>query len=108
MVTRVVHTAPERGNYRNLALTAVFPSGWEILNDRIGEEEVASDDADYRDIRDDRVCTYFDLPAGKEKVFRTRLSAAYTGTFHHPSVTCEAMYDHEVRAETAAFDCSVE
>ncbi len=108
MVTRVVHTAPERGHYRNMALTAVFPSGWEILNDRLGEEENTSDAADYQDIRDDRVCTYFDLPVGGEKVFRTRLSAAYAGTFHHPAVSCEAMYDHEVRAATESFVCSVE
>ncbi|MCR5714685.1 MAG: hypothetical protein K6F98_07145 [Bacteroidales bacterium] len=108
MVTRVAHTALERGHYRNMALTAVFPSGWEILNDRLGEEENTSDAADYQDIRDDRVCTYFDLPVGGEKVFRTRLSAAYAGTFHHPAVSCEAMYDHEVRAATESFVCSVE
>ncbi|MCW5897780.1 MAG: hypothetical protein KIT10_00810 [Flavobacteriales bacterium] len=85
---------------RNLALTLVFPSGWEIRNARM--EGVAGRQGNsgytYQDIRDDRVMTYFDLPKGRTMVYRVMLNAAYTGRYYLPGAHCEAMYDHTVNA----------
>lgn len=78
----------------NLALTQMVPSGWEILNTRLFEAEYGIKEStyDYRDIRDDRVNTYFSLTQGQTKTFVLILNAAYKGEFNQPSVWCEAMY----------------
>jgi uncharacterized protein YfaS (alpha-2-macroglobulin family) len=90
-------------NYLDLALTHIIPSGWEIFNERMtNDENTASDACTYRDIRDDRVLTYFDLPRGKTVVFKVRLQASYLGTFTLPAIQCEAMYDASINARTAA------
>ena len=87
----------------NLALTFPLPSGWEIYNQRLFSENVAAQNAfDYQDIRDDRSIWYFSLPMRTSKTFKLRLRAAYEGTYTLPSVTCEAMYDSAVAANTAS------
>ena len=87
-----------RGEYRQMALTQIFPSGWEIHNNRMDDTEsgIKSSLATYQNIRDDRVYTYFDLNAGEKKVFRTVLNASYEGRFYLPTVSCEAMYDNTI------------
>ncbi len=90
-----------RGNYEQLALTMVFPSGWEIHNSRMNENEkatVQSSPYTYQDIRDDRVYTYFNLPANTSKVFRFQYNASYAGDFYLPTVAVEAMYDNMISA----------
>ena len=89
-----------RGQYQNLALTQVFPSGWEINNLRLTDDEntVKADYGDYQDIRDDRVYTYFGLSPGSARTFRTILTASYSGTYYLPAVSCEAMYDNSIYA----------
>ena len=89
-----------RGEYQNLALSQIFPSGWEINNLRITDDEstVKADHGDYQDIRDDRVYTYFGLSPGASRTFKTILTATYGGTFYLPAVSCEAMYDNSVYA----------
>jgi hypothetical protein len=47
---------------------------------------------DYRDIRDDRVNTFFSLKQGESKSFVLILNAAYKGEFFQPSIWCGAMY----------------
>ena len=78
----------------DLALVQIFPSGWEIFNERIIDSGTsnASANYNYQDIRDDRVLTYFNLGAGKSKTFRIRLQAAYKGRFYLPATSCQAMY----------------
>jgi len=90
----------QREAYKELALTTIFPSGWEILNGRLNDVEspLKSDMFDYQDVRDDRVNTYFDLKPGERKTFRILLNAAYEGRFYLPSVQCEAMYDNLIQA----------
>jgi uncharacterized protein YfaS (alpha-2-macroglobulin family) len=90
----------KRGRYDNLALTQIFPSGWEILNTRMtgGEEAFKSAESDYRDIRDDRVNTYFSLPEGKEVTYYVMLNAAYAGKYYLPATYCEAMYNNSITA----------
>ncbi|MGZ3874350.1 MAG: alpha-2-macroglobulin family protein [Mucilaginibacter sp.] len=89
-----------RGRYDNLALTQIFPSGWEILNTRMmnGAEAFPSSESDYRDIRDDRVNTYFSLPEGKEVTYYVMLNAAYAGRYYLPATYCSAMYNNTITA----------
>ena len=54
----------------------------------------------YRDFRDDRVYSYFDLNANQYKKYAVILNAAYKGTFYMPGVGCEAMYDKTINAYT--------
>jgi uncharacterized protein YfaS (alpha-2-macroglobulin family) len=102
-VVKVSNTTPAL-DHLNLALTHIIPSGWEIFNERMtnDEGETVSDRYTYRDIRDDRVLTYFDLSRGKSVVFKIRLQASYVGTFTLPAIFCEAMYDASVNARTTA------
>jgi uncharacterized protein YfaS (alpha-2-macroglobulin family) len=106
----------------NLALTQLVPAGWEIRNDRL--EDVATEGtrsqdenlqhrfwwvpgpyrseamrtAEYTDIRDDRLYRYFNLGAGEQIFFETRLNAAYLGKFYLPGAGIEAMYDAKLHA----------
>lgn len=78
--------------YADLALTHIFPAGWEITSER----DLSS--LTYQDIRDDRVLSYFDLSRGESKEIPVKLTATYKGRYYLPSVYCEAMYDNAVRA----------
>lgn len=98
-----VHHPGLRANYQEMALTQIFPSGWEIRNLRMeaGPSVHITDKPRYMDIRDDRVFSYFDLAKNQTKTFRVLLNAAYPGKFYLPSVYCEAMYDHSIHARKA-------
>ena len=87
-------------NYRNLALTQTFPSGWEIINDRLTgvDNKFTSSTSTYQDIRDDRIHTYFNLNKGEKKTFYTRLTATYQGDYYLPNQVCKAMYDESIFA----------
>jgi len=89
-----------RDHYRELALTQMFPSGWEIRNLRMDQVESLrmKDRPDYQDIRDDRVYSYFGLNKNESKTFVVMLNAAYLGEFFLPAVYCEAMYDKTIHA----------
>lgn len=100
-------------DYTNLALTQIIPSGWEIYNERLITPEDVESGASatsytYRDIRDDRVLTYFDLKRGETKTFRVRLQASYAGSFILPAIRCAAMYAPGVQARTRASRVVVE
>ena len=99
----------------NLALSQLVPAGWEIRNERMENADTRgerSDDhareqywwvpaawrgqlrqAEYLDIRDDRVLRYFSLAAGESIFFETRVNAAYLGKYYLPGTGVEAMYD---------------
>jgi len=90
-------------DYKEMALTQIFPSGWEIRNLRL-EGNTTTDSGDksrYQDIRDDRVYTYFDIAKNKTKKYKVILNAAYLGRFYLPTVYCEAMYDNDINASKA-------
>jgi len=83
----------------DVALSQIFPSGWEIVNNRLlGTVNKNADQADFIDIRDDRVYQYFDLKASQSKTFKVSLISAYTGSYYLPGVIAEAMYDHNFKA----------
>lgn len=87
-------------DYEEMVLSAVFPSGWEVLNKRLNDiPQNQNSTFDYQDIRDDRVYTYFDLRMSEQKTFIFYLNAAYSGRFYQPPVSCEAMYDFSIRAQ---------
>jgi len=117
-----------RGDYKQIALKQVFASGWEINTSRLDnftektkqekrkryyyyEEDYSDAEATtsssgltpadaptYRDIRDDRVYTFFDIRAKGQKTFRVMLNAAYLGKFYLPATYAEAMYDGSINA----------
>jgi len=117
--------------YEQLALSHLFPSGFEIINDRMqaaGQDAASSGSNgttnpvtnsllpawmtktgkfdmsfDYRDIRDDRVYTYFSMPPLSQKLFRMHANAAYRGRFYLPSIKVEAMYDGSISALVPGF-----
>ncbi|MBV1925332.1 MAG: hypothetical protein KUG49_02335, partial [Dokdonia sp.] len=79
----------------NVALSQIFPSGWEIVNTRFTAADGGTDgNARYTDIRDDRVNFYFDLNKGETKTFTVRLNASYQGRYYLPGTQAEAMYDN--------------
>ncbi|HYH56208.1 MAG TPA: hypothetical protein VD772_06315, partial [Anseongella sp.] len=90
------------GNYTQLALSQIFPSGWEIINTRLAGHDNVLDSSPftYQDIRDDRVYTYFNLAENRSVTYHVMLNAAYLGRFYQPSVYCEAMYDRGIRAHS--------
>ena len=102
---------------KNLALTQLLPSGWEIVNFRVaaelpkpraegdqgGDAEAtraapAAPLFDYQDLRDDRVLTYFSMGTKDPKVFKTYVTKVYDGTFFLPAVSLSAMYDDRFQA----------
>ncbi len=107
-----------RLNIDNIALTQIVPSGWEIYNGRLFDEEEGKGErtapnrymeyrnarearADHVDIRDDRVLQYFNLGSGSSIRFQTRINAAYRGRFYLPGLVAEAMYDASKQARSA-------
>ena len=92
-----------RGDYEEIAVTQIFPSGWEIINTRLDDVDqfYSEDIPEYKDIRDDRVMTYFDLRANERKTFVVLLNASYQGRYYLPAVQVEAMYDNSIAANTA-------
>jgi alpha-2-macroglobulin len=93
----------KRGFYQQMALTQIFPSGWEIINTRLSDASVISGQADYtyRDSRDDRVLTYFNIAERQTLIYQVLLNAAYLGKYYLPAVSCEAMYNHNIQAMEA-------
>ncbi len=86
--------------YKEMALSQIFPSGWEITNTRMTNVTNFQNSAipTYQDIRDDRVYSFFNIRSQKTQTYRVQLNAAYQGKYYLPSVSCEAMYDHTISA----------
>ena len=87
-----------RGYYSQMALSQIFPSGWEILNARMlgGEGAFKSSYSTYQDIRDDRVYTYFNINPNETLTYYVQLNASYLGRYFLPGTYCEAMYDNTI------------
>ena len=99
IVTTYITNTSATTDYTNLALTQIFPSGWEIHADRI--------EGFYQDFRDDRVYSYLYQGRNSTSYIKTRITAAYKGTFYRPAVICEAMYDNTVGAAVPGGWCKV-
>ncbi|MEL7121522.1 MAG: hypothetical protein AAFO07_18890, partial [Bacteroidota bacterium] len=96
---KVTHPGTRPIRYDEMVLNQIFPSGWEIINTRFeGFGSTGSSRADYVDIRDDRVYTFFDLRENATLTYRVNLNAAYQGRYYLPAVSSEAMYDKSIFA----------
>lgn len=93
-VVKIKNNSPE--DVSDCALTFQVPSGWEIRNTRMYSQTTAvnEDTFDYRDFRDDKVCTYFDIKKGQSKTYLVILNASYLGKYYLPNIQTEAMYDN--------------
>lgn len=81
-----------------IALSALLPGGWEIINNRImGYSAEGESTYDFKDIRDDRVYYYFDLYSGEEKVFIIELNASYIGNYYMPGMSADSMYNLDTK-----------
>ncbi|MDB4835412.1 MG2 domain-containing protein, partial [Cyclobacteriaceae bacterium] len=95
-----VHNPGFFGHYRDLALSQIVPSGWEIRNTRLNEGATGLESkTNYVDIRDDRINLYFGLRRGVTKVFEIELHASFVGSYSLPPVLCTAMYDDTIKAQ---------
>ncbi|KIO75387.1 membrane protein [Pedobacter lusitanus] len=96
----VLKNPGKMGLYEQMALTQIFPSGWEIINTRVNDNEsiIASSPYTYRDIRDDRVFTYFNLRENETVTYKVLLNASYIGKYYLSAIQCEAMYNNTISA----------
>ena len=97
-----------RGRLKNLALTQIIPSGWEIENNLSQYTALPSwatrlkvANATYQDIRDDRAQWFFDLYGKQTRNFLLKINVVSQGHFYLPGAMTEAMYDHSYRATKA-------
>ena len=99
-----VSNASSYDTYKEVFLTQVFPSGWEIQNERLSDENSEeSVNYNYKDIRDDRVLTYFSLNPRETKTFVVTLHASFVGRYFAPGFVCGSMYDSEIIARNLGF-----
>ena len=100
-VAEVTLTNTSGNKIENVALTEIFPSGWEIVNTRFTDfGDFAQNEVDHTDLRDDRVNFYFTLKKNETKTLRLLLNASYLGTYYLPGVQAEAMYDNDYAVRT--------
>lgn len=84
----------------NLALTHIVPSGWEIQSPAFEGGSTLYKGVEFRDVRDDRVNSYFSLAPGAALTWEEQFHATYAGHFYLPAVAVEAMYDAAKHART--------
>lgn len=94
-VAEVTITNTTGSKVKDIALTEIFPSGWEIVNTRFTDfGSFKANAVTHTDIRDDRVNFYFDLKPNESKTMTILLNASYLGKYYLPGIQCEAMYDN--------------
>lgn len=100
-VAEVTLTNTTTNKIKDMALTEIFPSGWEIVNTRFTDfGSFAQNQVTYTDLRDDRTNFYFDMKRNETKTFRILLNASYLGKYYLPGVQAEAMYDNDYIVRT--------
>jgi len=108
-IARVTITNTTPDFIREIALTHMVPSGWQIHNPRMAGPQALSEQGNtqrqqeitYQDFRDDRVLTYFNLRPNRSVTVHVMLNATYAGKFYLPPLRCEAMYNAETFAQGA-------
>jgi uncharacterized protein YfaS (alpha-2-macroglobulin family) len=87
------------GHLDQMALSYMFPSGWEMTNQRLDqfEDRFSNSYARYQDYRDDRVNTFFSMDRGVW-TYHFVMTATYAGKYWLPDIMCDAMYAHQVQA----------
>jgi uncharacterized protein YfaS (alpha-2-macroglobulin family) len=107
LVVRITLTSSvDRLEY--VAVSDLLPAGLEIENPRLTEATAYpfiqnATVPEYMDIRDDRINLYTSFRGGKrQQVFHYAVRAVTAGTFVHPPVTAEAMYDGRYSSRAGA------
>lgn len=101
-VAEVTLTNTTANTIKDMALTEIFPSGWEIVNTRFTDfGDFTDNKVSHTDLRDDRANFYFDLKRNETKTFRVLLNASYLGTYYLPGIQAEAMYDNDYAVRTS-------
>ncbi|WP_449224257.1 alpha-2-macroglobulin family protein [Aquimarina rubra] len=101
-VAEVTITNTTGSKVKDIALTEIFPSGWEVVNTRFTDfGSFSANKVTYTDIRDDRVNFYFDLKPKESKTVTLLLNASYLGKYYLPGIQCEAMYDNDYLVRSA-------
>jgi len=109
IIAKVVVTNSSIDWIGNIALSKIFPGGWEVVNTSFTElSGGAEGSARYTDIRDDRVNFYFDIGAKKSKTFIIKLNASYLGTYYLPGTQVEAMYNNNYYARNKGVWVTIE
>lgn len=86
---------------RDLSLTQLVPSGWEIVNTNFtAAVQGHVNPARYTDIRDDKVNYYFNLRSGKSKTFELVVNASYLGRYYLAGTHSSTMYSDNYYART--------
>lgn len=82
-----------------MALSYMFPSGWELTNPRMDQfgDRFKNSPLRYQDIRDDRINTFFSMDRGVV-TYSFVMTATYAGRYWLPDIMSEAMYSNQVRA----------
>ncbi|CAM3338723.1 alpha-2-macroglobulin family protein [Helicobacter labetoulli] len=95
---------------RNVAITQNLPSGWEIENTRLNDDNlpdfVRDDHITYTDIGDDKIMWFLDFHSQSRKMF-VKINTITPGSYLLPPATAEAMYDNNFRANTASMPVMV-
>ncbi len=100
-VAEVTLTNTTENRLKDMALSEIFPSGWEIVNTRFTDfGSFAENQVTHTDLRDDRANFYFDMKPNQTKTFRILLNASYLGTYYLPGIQAEAMYDNDYVVRT--------
>lgn len=94
----------------NIALTQGLPSGWEIENTRLNNDNLPSfidkrqiSQITYTDIRDDKIMWFFDYHGydkNNVQIVYVKLNAVTPGFYTLPPAYAEAMYDNSFEART--------
>ena len=84
----------------NVAIVDLLPGGFEVIR-RSVPRRVGGWQADYVDVREDRVIFYGSVEtAVRTLTYRAKVTAA--GVFTVPPAVAESMYDRSLKASTAA------
>lgn len=104
-------------NISNMALMQGLPSGWEIENTRLNNDNLPSfidksqiSKVIYTDIRDDKIMWFFDYYGyykNEVQIVYVKLNAVTPGTYTLPSAYAEAMYDNSFEARTESMQVEV-
>ncbi|MFT5055900.1 MAG: hypothetical protein ACI80H_000607 [Pseudoalteromonas distincta] len=92
----------------NISLSTYFPSGCEIINERMDGSASSNTSADYEDIRDDVIHTYFSLRPLQSMNFSYTFTSSFKGKYLHPGIYTEAMYDASINARKGGIMIAIE
>ena len=99
-IVRITNPRTAGRNIDDLALSQIFPAGWEIRTGGLSNES-RDENFQFQEVRDDRVNTFFGINDRTLK-FEVKLTAAYVGDYYLPPTTCGSMYNNRIYASTSS------